>query len=501
MRTALHHGRGIWCPALAMTALVAVFTITGCALETESTAHNPETGTTGTIFMALGACESDLACADVDYEALGLTHLESCLACSCAPSPEDPETDTIQLSFLASCMSELGCVTDLDCSTLADACNTASCVATECVIIPIEDPSPDDAGECELRSCDPATGWGNTPEVMGAPCDDGDSCTTASSCDGAGVCLAEPDSNECCMAPADCESYCADIGGFPACVDFGSEDGFFRCGCFPATDVEFECGNGSDDDLDGDVDCADADCSDTEFCSGDEPTGSCCEAHGGISCLAPVDADGPEGVCALNAECCVTEWNSTCVEIYVGLNPGVCEPVATCGDGIDCTDPACDGDPACPDSVEECSNGVDDDGDGLTDCADPDCTPCEEEPTEATLLLNAGWYFQGCTGPPMSAPSYVGCSGGWSSNAGQSLSWDPATENALFTIRNEGGLWPLQAVNCATDEFTLVGATTSDIFVDSAAPAALGCTPVCTDPDGDGTPNAPNWVCTGVPAP
>jgi len=42
------------------------------------------------------------------------------------------------------------------------------------------------------------------------------------------------------------------------------------------------------------------------------------------------------------------------------------------GDGaIDCADPDCASDPAC--LAEDCSNGVDDDGDGAIDCADPDC--------------------------------------------------------------------------------------------------------------------------------
>jgi hypothetical protein len=53
-----------------------------------------------------------------------------------------------------------------------------------------------------------------------------------------------------------------------------------------------------------------------------------------------------------------------------------------CGDKIDddcngltdCADPACFGDPSCSKPGQEiCNNGLDDDGDGLVDCADPDC--------------------------------------------------------------------------------------------------------------------------------
>jgi hypothetical protein len=43
------------------------------------------------------------------------------------------------------------------------------------------------------------------------------------------------------------------------------------------------------------------------------------------------------------------------------------------GDGlVDCADPDCHGSPACG-TPEDCSNGTDDDGDGLVDCADPGC--------------------------------------------------------------------------------------------------------------------------------
>jgi hypothetical protein len=45
-----------------------------------------------------------------------------------------------------------------------------------------------------------------------------------------------------------------------------------------------------------------------------------------------------------------------------------------CNGLADCADPACFGDPACSKPGQEiCNNGIDDDGDGLIDCADPDC--------------------------------------------------------------------------------------------------------------------------------
>ena len=70
------------------------------------------------------------------------------------------------------------------------------------------------------------------------------------------------------------------------------------------------------------------------------------------------------------------------VQLSLSLLPGSLElcdnGVDDDGDGLtDCDDPDCAAEPGC--LVEDCDNGADDDGDGLTDCADPDCAqspPC-----------------------------------------------------------------------------------------------------------------------------
>lgn len=62
---------------------------------------------------------------------------------------------------------------------------------------------------------------------------------------------------------------------------------------------------------------------------------------------------------------------------------GTGNPVEICDDGVDndgdgltdCDDPDCDSDPSCaPVEPEICNDGIDNDGDGLTDCDDPDCS-------------------------------------------------------------------------------------------------------------------------------
>src|SRR5665213_2371037 len=63
-----------------------------------------------------------------------------------------------------------------------------------------------------------------------------------------------------------------------------------------------------------------------------------------------------------------------------------------CNGLIDCADPACFGDPSCSKPGKEiCNNGIDDNGDGLIDCADPECVnsiSCKTTP--GTEISNNG---------------------------------------------------------------------------------------------------------------
>jgi len=73
-------------------------------------------------------------------------------------------------------------------------------------------------------------------------------------------------------------------------------------------------------------------------------------------------------------------------------------PAEVCANGVDddgdgkadCADPDCAGEAACMHAVENCTNGTDDDGDGQVDCADSDCastpacTPTAENCTNGT---------------------------------------------------------------------------------------------------------------------
>jgi hypothetical protein len=63
-----------------------------------------------------------------------------------------------------------------------------------------------------------------------------------------------------------------------------------------------------------------------------------------------------------------------------------------CNGLTDCADPACFGDPACSKPGQEiCNNGIDDDGDGLIDCKDPDCfSSLVCQPTTGTEICDNG---------------------------------------------------------------------------------------------------------------
>jgi uncharacterized repeat protein (TIGR01451 family) len=125
--------------------------------------------------------------------------------------------------------------------------------------------------------------------------------------------------------------------------------------------------------------CAsDADCDDANACTADTCVAGACSSSADPSC-APCAADAD---CADDGNPCTT---TTCTA-------GACTTVAdpsctTCATDAECDDhDACTSD-ACvagmcvsttlatctPNPPEDCHNGIDDDGDGIVDCHDPDC--------------------------------------------------------------------------------------------------------------------------------
>jgi hypothetical protein len=85
-----------------------------------------------------------------------------------------------------------------------------------------------------------------------------------------------------------------------------------------------------------------------------------------------------------------------CVDPDCALNPACGSAKENCsnaidddGDGfVDCQDPDCKGAPGCSTKPERCDNFFDDDGDGLVDCNDPDCFAAPECQSNPELCGN-----------------------------------------------------------------------------------------------------------------
>ncbi len=197
-------------------------------------------------------------------------------------------------------------------------------------------------GRCVDPRCSP-----ETPEFCGAlGCADDTECPDSVSC-GSGSCV----DSECFVVLDDAScapnEVCVPVDGCVPSLD--TSDAGPDC---PAS--ETSCTDGLDDDCDGDIDCADADCA-------------------GVSC-----DDG--SVCTTDDAC---------------QSDGTCGGTAIdCDDGNDCTDDSCD-------PVEGChstNNTADcDDGswcNGTDSCADGTCSahaspPCPSFCNESTMLCEA----------------------------------------------------------------------------------------------------------------
>jgi hypothetical protein len=238
------------------------------------------------------------------------------------------------------------------------------------------------------------------PDCNGLPCGEGLNCGDAG---GAPGCVAmETDCANGIDDDGDGTVDCLDdncIGLACSTTDAGKNCGFEGAnpGCVGR---ESHCGDGVDDDGDGVADCADPDCADASCGDG-------CLCTGGIrveaDCtdlafdLSPIDNDGDgAGNCADLDDCMGESCGPGCLCVPDGESGRAKE--LRCGDILDndgdnlqdCQDPDCAGqdcsvtggpgctcnpcpDGVCPDGELHCEDGIDNDGDRLADCADDDC--------------------------------------------------------------------------------------------------------------------------------
>ncbi len=226
-----------------------------------------------------------------------------------------------------------------------------------------------DGNACTDDFCDPQTGCANPPVADAVDCDDGNACSSADVCEG-GACTGT-DIPGCCLADSDCGDsnactihYCDDVnecqvadisGGCPAgACEVAYCDTGVGCTTAPVTcpqdsdictvavcdplicapagncvsepvavppePVEVTCGDGLDNDCDGDIDLADSDCT-GGACSESEVLIFGFEEHdyaGGyrmynawLACRADV---GSWGVMDID---CETYLGAICDELYI----------------------------------------------------------------------------------------------------------------------------------------------------------------------------------------
>lgn len=284
----------------------------------------------------------------------------------------------------------------------------------------------DDQNPCTADSCNPATGTCAHPAVAtGTPCDDGDKCNGIETCV-TGVCKAgtplDCNDNEVCTTEACSPSQgCVHHENSAACDDGDVctvDDVCAEKSCQSGDELDCDDGNACTaetcDPVEG---CAHAPVSDTtacddgnactlqdacaagactwtaKSCTDNNPcttdtcnpaTGACAHANLADGTVCGEGKQCVVGACTANADVCSTDGMTACRQVSgtlgyyecvveVGQTKGtwqvleMCGPIgsAVCLDGGGCSNAGA--------TEAACADGLDNDGDGQKDCADPDC--------------------------------------------------------------------------------------------------------------------------------
>jgi hypothetical protein len=288
--------------------------------------------------------------------------------------------------------------------------------------------------DCADRDCQPV---GNAPGKSCSTAIPGLTCSASGATGGTSTCSAcapggsfanaQPVETKCgdgidndCNGLVDClDPNCSDLT--LACKSTAQDKGErctadLQCRCPDTSGVETACGDGLDNDCDGQKDCADADCASQPCganglicmaglckCPGGQTTETTCNDGQDNDCDGLVDCADPDcrptTIGGINGKVCaaVGRLGMQCDSLGQCACPGGQVSETTCDDALDndcdglfnCADSDCQGRScganglicpvgggacACPGGTTEiCNNGVDDNCDGKTDCADPQC--------------------------------------------------------------------------------------------------------------------------------
>ncbi len=193
------------------------------------------------------------------------------------------------------------------------------------------------------------------------------------------------------------------------------------------------CDNGIDDDGDGLIDCADPDCASSFTVNTTATSPAICRGENTTISASASGGTGPY----------TYAWNN-------GLGNGVSQnisPLATTAYTVTVTSaPGCTSTAQVTITVnfcaENCTDGIDNDGDGLIDCDDPDCgLSIAASPTSATCGSNNGQVAISASGGSGSY-EYSKDSTTW---VGSNLFSNITPGNHTFFIRNDDGACPISA--------------------------------------------------------
>jgi spore coat protein A len=274
------------------------------------------------------------------------------------------------------------CLSCSDCAVVSGAlCGNGLCEigdGEDCVSCP-EDCAGRDKGNSQYccGGDDPQTGV----DCSDARCTDGFFCRDSArlqACCGDTLCEGEETNANCSV---DCDVICVPEGNREKGNDCNDGidndcDGFTDgadtdCGGTGCTPTTVSCTDGVDNDCDGLIDCADSD--------GDED----CSTDPACTCVITEDPevttcfDGLDNDCDTSIDCadssCDGAVNGTCDTGQQGIcGPGTFQCQGGAQQCVADTPPQTEGPPADP----TCSDGDDNDCDGLTDGNDPDCGVC-----------------------------------------------------------------------------------------------------------------------------
>jgi len=364
-------------------------------------------------------CDTDAYCCTNSFDSICVGEVASICGLACGNAKEqncgnvkdddgDGKTDCADFD----CLGNLTCVKaphETNCANLVDedGDGKTDCVDSDCAGLPmcaacphsvceVAAPMPAGCDACVTLVCaqDPSCCTG----MWSAACVGAATAMCKKSCDEKGPLCADLLDNDAdgktdctddgCKASKPCaplnETVCTDkidedIDGLTDCADLDCE-GASAC---PAPAKETNCTDKIDADKDGKTDCADSDCANTPIC----PPGACPHDPCVAGIPLPPNCDPCVGqVCFAKPECCspTGAWSPSCVAQLKAVCPTVCTGgEANCTDKIDddtdgktdCADFDCVSNAECapiPGELE-CGNKLDDDKDGKTDCADSDC--------------------------------------------------------------------------------------------------------------------------------